>query len=100
MKLSEDRISHISHLIADGLWKDELIDYDEDEEHKVVGEIRRALTDYLRVEDEVDSIVRNKIASYSRHIPVGSREWDVLYQKFYREEMQKRQGKADIWKIR
>ena len=90
MKLSEDRISHISHLIADGLWKDELIDYDEDEEHKVVGEIRKTIADYMRVEDEVDTIVRNKIASYSRPIPVGSREWDVLYQKLSLEEMQKR----------
>jgi len=90
MKLSEDRISHISHLIADGLWKDELIDYDEDEEHKVVGDIRKTITDYLKVEDEVDTIVRNKIASYSRPIPAGSREWDVLYQKFHKEEMQKR----------
>lgn len=90
MKLSEDRISHVSHLIADGLWKDELIDYNEDEEHKVVGEIKKAITDYLRVEDEADTIVRNKIASYSRPIPAGSREWDVLYQKFHKEEMQKR----------
>jgi hypothetical protein len=90
MKLSEDRISHISHLIADGLWKDELIDYDEEEEHKVVGGIKKVIADYLKVEDEVDAMVRNKISSYSRPIPVGSREWDVLYQKFYKEEMQKR----------
>lgn len=90
MKVSEDRISHISHLIADGLWKDELIDYDEDEEHKVVADIRKTIADYLKVEDEVDTIVRNKIASYSRPIPSGSREWDVLYQKFHKEEMHKR----------
>mgnify|MGYP001616659071 FL=1 len=90
MKLSEDRISHISHLVADGLWKDELIDYDEDEEHKVVDEIKRGIVNYLKVEDEVDTLVRNKISSYSRNIPVGSREWDVLYQKFHKEEMQKR----------
>lgn len=90
MKLSEDRISHISHLVADGLWKDELIDYDEDEEHKVVDEIKKVIANYLKVEDEVDTIVRNKISSYSRNIPTGSREWDVLYQKFHKEEMQKR----------
>jgi len=90
MKLSEDRISHISHLVADGLWKDELIDYDEEEEHKVVDEIKRGIANYLKVEDEVDTVVRNKISSYSRNIPAGSREWDVLYQKFHKEEMQKR----------
>lgn len=90
MKLSEEKISHISHLVADGLWKDELIDYDEDEESRIVNEIKRTIALYLHVEDEVDTIVRDKIASYSRQIPVGSREWDVLYQKLSNEELQKR----------
>lgn len=90
MKLSEDKISHLSHIIADGLWKDELIDYDEDEESKIVNGIKLAIAHYLHVEDEVDTDVRNKISSYSRSIPVGSREWDVLYQKLSKEELQKR----------
>lgn len=90
MKLSEEKISHISHLIADGLWKDELIDYDEEKEGKVVNKIKGAIAEYLKVGDEVDTIVRNKISSYSRPIPVGSREWDVMYQKLFKEEMHKR----------
>ncbi len=90
MKLSEDKISHLSHIVADGLWKDELIDYDEDEESKIVNEIKLTIAHYLHVEDEVDTVVRNKISSYSRQIPVGSREWDVLYQKLSKEELQKR----------
>ena len=90
MRLSEDKISHISHIIADGLWKDELVDYDEDEENRVVDEIKKTITDYLRIDDEVDTIVRKKIASYSKTIPAGSREWYVLYQKLSKEELQKR----------
>ena len=90
MRLSEDKISHISHIIADGLWKDELVDYDDDEESRVVDEIKKTITDYLRIDDEVDTIVRKKIASYSKTVPAGSREWDVLYQKLSKEELQKR----------
>jgi hypothetical protein len=34
--------------------------------------------------------VRRTLASYSRKIVEGSREWDVMYQKLYDEEFAKR----------
>jgi hypothetical protein len=34
--------------------------------------------------------VRSRLQSYSRQIPEGSQEWDVLYQKTYEEELRKR----------
>jgi len=33
--------------------------------------------------------VRQKIASLSRHVPPGSREWDILYRKYHEEETRK-----------
>jgi hypothetical protein len=33
--------------------------------------------------------VRRKIQSLSRQVPVGSREWDILYRKYHEEEMRK-----------
>ncbi len=88
MRLSEDRISHIAHLIIDTLYREDMVDFQREE--IALNEVKRSMTDYLRVEDEVDEIVRNKIHSMSRVIPEGGREWDVLYKKFFKEEMEKR----------
>lgn len=88
MRLSEDRISHISHLIIDALWRDDLVDYPK--EDAALQEVKRTITDYLKIEDEVDELVRKKIHSMSRVIPEGGREWDVLYKKFFQEEIAKR----------
>lgn len=88
MRLSEDRISHIAHLISDGIWKDDLVDFTD--ESKVLAEIKRTISDYLMVEDQADSIARNKIRSLSRDVPEGSREWDILYKKYFEEEALKK----------
>ncbi len=88
MKLSDERISHISHLIWDGLYNDDLADYpDEDEALKV---IKLTLTHYLHIEDEIDEAVRSKISSLKRGVTEAHREWDILYKKYYEEEAQKR----------
>lgn len=88
MRLSDDRISHLAHLISDGIWKDDLVDFTSDE--KALLEIKRAITDYFKVEDEADSIARDKIRSLSRDVPEGSREWDILYKKYFEEERAKK----------
>lgn len=88
MRLSEDRISHIAHLLSDGIWKDDLVDFTD--EDKALSEIKKAITDYLKVEDEADTAARNKIRSLSRDVPEGSREWDILYKKYFEEEASKK----------
>lgn len=88
MRLSEDRISHIAHLISDGIWNDDLVDFVDD--NKVLIEIKRTITDYLKVEDEADTAARDKIRSLSRNVPEGGREWDILYKKYFEEEISKK----------
>jgi hypothetical protein len=88
MKLSEDRISHISHLICDGLYKDDLVDYSDDDEALKV--IKQSLFNYLHIEDQIDDAARQKIASLKRCVAEGSREWEILYKKYYEEEAQKK----------
>lgn len=88
MRLSDDRISHIAHLLSDGIWKDDLVDFSD--EDKALSEIKKAITEYLRVEDEADTVARNKIRSLSRDVPEGSREWDILYKKYFEEEASKK----------
>ena len=89
MRLSEDRISHISHLILDMLMQDRNVDAVQPED-KVLREIKRTITEELRFDDEADTVVRTMIRSLSRKVPEGSREWEVLYQKYREEELRRR----------
>jgi uncharacterized protein len=86
-RLSEDRISHLAHLIVDGVWKDDLADFPN--EGRVLTETKRVLREFFGHEDRFDGLVRKKIQSLSRHVPPGSREWDVLYRKYLEEEIRK-----------
>ena len=89
MRLSEDRIYHISHLIQDMLIRNRNIDILQTEE-RVLREIKRTIADELKFVDEADEAARRTIQSLSRRVPEGSREWDVLYRKYVEEEMNRR----------
>lgn len=89
-RLSDNRISHLSHLIIDTLWKEDLADFTN--EARTLAETKGVLRDFFNREDQLDEIVRAKIRSLSRPVPLGSREWDVLYRKYLEEESRKRRG--------
>lgn len=54
-----------------------------------MAETKHVLHDFFQGDDPIDEIVRRKIASLSRHVPPGSREWDILYRKYFEEETRK-----------
>ena len=89
MKLTEDRVSHISHLIIDTLYKDDLVDYPHDEDEPALRAVKRLITQYLQVDDRASEAARQKILSQSKRIIEGSREWDILYRKYLEEELNK-----------
>ncbi|HLG19579.1 MAG TPA: DUF507 family protein [Bdellovibrionota bacterium] len=88
MRLSEERISHISHLLLSGLQKAGWAAYPD--EPRTLKATKQVLTHYCHLEDEVDTAVRKILQSYSRGVLEGSREWDVLYKKHFDVEMKKR----------
>lgn len=89
MRLSEDRISHVSHLIFDAIVKGGIVTPSVAEE-KVLRDIKRTFTDELRFDDEADTVVRRTIQSLSRRVPEGSPEWEVLYRKYMEAELARR----------
>ena len=52
-------------------------------------EVIRALSEEAKLEESIDGEVRRILATYSRPVPEGSREWEILYQKT-REEVYRR----------
>lgn len=87
IRLSESRISHLAHLVVEGLRKSKLAEFPS--EGRSLTETKQILQEYFQLEDQLDDLVRKKIASLSRPIPQGSREWDVMYRKYYEEEARK-----------
>jgi len=74
-------------MIIDGVWKNDLADFPN--EARALAETKRVLDEFFGGEDRLDDIVRQKIQSLSRRVAPGSREWDVLYRKYYEEELRK-----------
>jgi hypothetical protein len=86
--ISEDRISHLAHRIIDKLWKDDLADFTD--EARALQKAKDSIHDFFSISEEIDQVVRKKLASYSNAKVPGSREWEILYQKFHQEEAAKR----------
>ena len=85
----EDRYSDISHKILDELYEEDLINYEVTENH-IKNIIYNAITGYIASNDEIDDAVMEKIRSYKRRIIPGTEEFDIIHEKLYNEELQKR----------
>jgi len=89
MKLSRDKINHISSLIVRDFRKREEIDYKVDL-NDVRLEITRVMTHILTIEEQADEVARKILASYTvKPLREGTDEWDILFQKHYEEELTK-----------
>ena len=86
--LTEDKVSHLSHVILTAIKKDSGVRLKRTDE-QVLKEIKKVLADELAQEQRIDRTVRAKLASYSRGLVEGSAEWDVLYRKTFEEETRK-----------
>ena len=88
MIISEDRQSHLAHIITDAIWNDDLVDYsDEDQALRLA---KKAIAEFVKEDEDIDTRAREKVASLKRNVTEGSPEWDVMYKKYYEEERNKR----------
>ncbi len=91
MRLSRDKINLLSHRVADTVAEIDEVVFKEDR-----NTVRLAALDilnkWLRKEAEIDEAARLKISSQVRQIPEGGEEWDILYRKYYEEEIQALSG--------
>jgi uncharacterized protein len=45
------------------------------------------ISDEMKTDEAIDALVRRKIETQKRTILEGSDEWDVLYRKYYEDEV-------------
>ena len=88
MRLSREKIVRISHQLTDVLVASDDVEFVEDRDT-----IRRRVVDIitstLREEEKADLEARKRITSQKKEILEGSEEWEVLYRKYYGEEMRR-----------
>jgi hypothetical protein len=89
MMLSDDKISHTSHVLLKGMLESKLLTLKADES-EVRREIKRTITAELKVGEDMNEVVTKKLLSLSRKLTEGGAEWEVLYKKFYEEEEARR----------
>lgn len=88
MKLSREKILHLSHLLADHLAEINHVDFLEDR-NTIRQEIVKILEQLMKDEESIETAARNKLLSQKRSIPERSQEWDILLRKYYQEELKK-----------
>lgn len=88
MRISRDKVNKVAHMITDALAETDELDFVEDR-NTIRLEVRKILEDLLNQEEKIDQSARHKIENQKRTILEGSQEWDILYRKYYNEEVRK-----------
>ncbi len=88
MRMSRERVFHLADEITKQLGATPAVAFKAPDDVRI--EIIRALSEETRLEETVDTEVRRILGSYSRPLPEGSREWEILYQKTREEVLRRR----------
>jgi uncharacterized protein len=88
VRLSRDKVNKIAHVVSDALAETPQVEFLEDR-NTIRLEVRKVLEELLNQEARIDQSARQKIESQKRTILEGSQEWDILYRKYYNEEVKK-----------
>jgi hypothetical protein len=92
-RMSRERLFALADRIVADLTSSEGVVIRATDEERALGQLRtevfRVLEDESKLEESIDQEVRRTLSTYSRPVPEGSAEWEILYQKT-RDEVLKR----------
>lgn len=88
MKLTREKIIQLSHQIMSAI---EALDEVEifEEPNTIRQAVVKILNDLTLEEEKVDAAARQHITSQKRTIAEGTAEWDILFRKYYNDELRK-----------
>ena len=88
MRLTREKIVRISQQIVDLLVQSNEVEFIEDRD-TIRQHMVQTMTNVLRDEEKLEQEVRKRITSQKKEILEGSEEWDVLFRKYYSEELRR-----------
>lgn len=87
-RISREKVNQLSHVVTAALASQPGVRLANDR-NNVRLEIRRKLEELVQQEERIDEEARRRIGTQKRAILEGSGEWDILYRKYYMEELKK-----------
>ena len=87
-KLSREKINFLSRQILNGLYRNDQVEF-LDDPNEIRLSIVKSIEEELKLYDSLDKKAIDKIQSQKKPIEEGSREWEILYRKYYNEELAK-----------
>ena len=87
-RLSREKINYLSKKVLEALNRNEQVEFlDDPNEIRLI--IVRSLEEEMKLYDLLDKKAIDKIQTQKKSIEEGSREWEILYRKYYNEELSK-----------
>lgn len=87
-KLSREKINFLAREILNALNANEQVEFlDDQNEIRLI--IIKCIEDEMKLYDSLDKKAIEKIQSQKKAIEEGSREWEILYRKYYNDELAK-----------
>jgi uncharacterized protein len=88
IRLSREKINFLSRQVLNLLNKNDQVEFlDDPNEIRLI--IVKAIEEEMRLYETLDKKAIDKIQSQKKAIEEGSREWEILYRKYYNEELTK-----------
>jgi len=87
-RLSREKVNFLARQVLNSLLKNDQVEFlDDDNEIRLA--VVRSIEEEIRLYEQLDKKAVEKIQSQRRAIEEGSREWEILYRKYYNEELSK-----------
>jgi hypothetical protein len=87
-RLSREKINFLSKQILDQLFENDQVEFF-DEPNEIRLSIVKSIEEEINLYGLIDRKAIEKIQSQKKAIEEGSREWEILYRKYYNEEITK-----------
>lgn len=88
IRLSREKINYLSRKILERLFADDEVEF-LDESNDIRLSILHSIEEEMQIYDQIDKRAIEKIESQKKPIKDGSREWEILYRKYYNDEINK-----------
>ena len=87
-RISREKTNFLSRQILNALNKNDQVEF-LDDPNEIRLSIVKAIEGEMQLYESLDKKAVEKIQSQKKSIEEGSREWEILYRKYYNEELNK-----------
>ena len=88
LRLSREKINYLSRIILNSLFENDQVEFLE-ESNEIRLSVVKSIEEEIKLYNLIDKKAIEKIQSQKKPIEEGSREWEILYRKYYNEEISK-----------